>query len=102
MQLCSCCGKHDDPLDVCYLVEVVLQVSKQADVELGYSLLVHYVLTLNKCSTQLLKLLQTLRHVPDLHGIADGLDQVGELLKPGQHKDVKVRTCSMGNALVIS
>lgn len=86
---------------MCYLVKVVLQVSEQADIELGYTLLVHYVFTLDKRSTQLLKLLQTLGHVPDLHGVADGLDQVGELLKPGQQRDVDIRTCSVQDALGI-
>lgn len=64
------------------LVKVVLKVSQQADVEGRDPLLVHYSFTLEERSTQLLKLLQTLGHVSDLHGIPDGLDQVGQLLEP--------------------
>lgn len=66
-----------------HLIEVVLQVSQKADIERRHSLLVHYSLALEEGSTQLFKLLQTLGHVPDLHGIPDGLDKVRQLLKPG-------------------
>ncbi len=65
------------------LVEIVLQISEQADVERRHSFFVHDGFALEEGSTQLLELLQTLGHVSNLHGIADRLDGVGELLKPG-------------------
>ncbi len=65
------------------LVEIVLQVSEQADVEGRHSFFVHDGFALEESSIQLLELLQTLGHVSDLHGVADRLDDVGELLKPG-------------------
>ena len=70
-------------LSLTNLVEVVLEVGQEADVEGGDPLLVHYSFALEERPTQLVKLLQTLGHVSDLHGVPDGLDQVGELLEPG-------------------
>lgn len=65
-----------------HLVQVVLQIGQEADVEAGDALLVHYVLGLEVRLPQLLKLLQTLGHVSDLHGVADRLDEVRQLLEP--------------------
>lgn len=65
-----------------YLVEVILQVGQQANVERWNSFFIYNRFALEERSTQLLKLLQTLGHVSNFHGIADGLDQVCQLLKP--------------------
>ena len=74
-----------------HLIQIVFQVSQKTDVEGGNPLLVHYSLAFEERSTQLLKLLQTFCHVSDLHGIADGLDEVGQFFKPagGREADVK-------------
>lgn len=65
-----------------YLVQVVLQVGQQTNVKGWNAFFVHNILTFQECSTQLLKLFQTFGHVTNLHSIADGLDDVGQFLKP--------------------
>ena len=65
-----------------HLIQIVFQISQKTDVEGGDPLLVYYSLAFEERSTQLLKLLQTLGHVSDLHGVTDGLDEVGQLFKP--------------------
>lgn len=63
-------------------VQVVLKVSQDTDVEGWNPLFVHYILAFEEGSAQLLKLLQTFCHVTNLHGVADGLNDVGQFLKP--------------------
>lgn len=63
-------------------VKVILKVSQNADVKRGNALFVHDILALEEGSTQLLELLQTFCHVTDLHSVADGLDDIGQFLKP--------------------
>lgn len=71
-------------------VKVVLKVSQDADVKRGNSLFVHYILAFEERSAQLLKLLKTFCHVTDLHSITDGLNDVGQFLKPvNQFRDIK-------------
>lgn len=71
-------------------VQVVLKVGQNTDVEGGDPLFVHYVLAFEERSAQLLELLQTFCHVTDLHSVADGLDDVGQFLKPMiQVQDIK-------------
>lgn len=71
-------------------VQVVLKVGQDADVEGWNPLFVHYILAFEERSAQLLKLLQTFCHVTDLHSVTDGLNDVGQFLKPvNQVRDIK-------------
>lgn len=63
-------------------VQVVLKVGQHTDIEGWNPLFVHYILAFEERSTQLLKLLQTFCHVTDLHSVTDGLNDVGQFLKP--------------------
>lgn len=63
-------------------VQVVLKVGQDADVEGWNALFVHDILAFEERSAQLLKFLQTFCHVPDLHSVADGLNDVGQFLEP--------------------
>lgn len=64
------------------LIKVVLQVSQDSDIEPGDTFLVHNALRFPICFSQELKLFQALGDIPNLHGITDGPDKVGQFLKP--------------------